>query len=101
MKTIWKYRVPSTGEFGLEMPEGAELLSFDGQVEPAPDGVTTVTNGCVWALVDPRARKVTRCFRMVGTGYPAADVNAGMYVGSALLYDTTLVLHLFDLGEMA
>jgi hypothetical protein len=60
-RAIWKFVI--TGDYPhptnlVEMPKGAEILSVQFQ------------NGAfvAWAFVDPLAVKITRLFRVVGTG---------------------------------
>lgn len=86
---IYKYPIGQPdGYFGIEMPKGAKLLSVQGQY-------ATV---CIWALVDPDAEKVARCFRMYGTGHPMSHPELP-YVGTFQVHGGQLVFHLFDAGE--
>jgi hypothetical protein len=59
IETVHKYPFPCDGIFDLEMPEGALILTV--QVQGGQP--------CIWARVYPSAPKVTRHFRLVGTGH--------------------------------
>jgi hypothetical protein len=87
--TIWKYPVLVTDTFTIHMPTGARILSVQVQ-----DG-----GAMMWALVDPDAPKVTRTFRVAGTGHKVDA--AGVFVGTFQMLNGRLVFHLFDLGEAA
>lgn len=87
MKTVvWKYELP-IGSCVTHMPIGAKVLHVDAQNE----------NLCLWAQVNPsETRKEARKFIAVGTGLDPLASEAHEYVGSALLYNGTLVLHVFE-----
>ena len=82
MLTVYKYLVPLTADFSLELPMGAQILTFQAQRETP----------CIWALVDPDARDSKRRFLLVETAYPI-EQNAGAlrYVGSAQFRGGSLV----------
>lgn len=64
-ETIWKFPLKMQGVQTLDIPEGAVILHIElqyGQV-------------CVWALVNPKAKKTHRTFAMYGTGQ-LLDVSA-------------------------
>lgn len=86
-KTIYKYSLfpISLDTTVIDMPAGAELLHVDGQNEYI----------CIWALVDPQADPTARKFRVFGTGHPIESSNL-QHVGSALMFDGTLVSHVFE-----
>ncbi len=86
---IYKYPVPLTPEFTIQMPESARLL--DVQVQH--DGVQ------LWAMVDPRARMTIRKFAMRGTGHVAFGLGSAPHIGTFQINDGELVFHLFDMGE--
>lgn len=90
MKAIWKYR-PRPGDFALEMPLGARILTVQMQgVEPE-----------MWALVDPAVPKVKHRFVTVGTEHPLPDeIETFAHVGTFQLQGGALVFHLFDAGEV-
>lgn len=90
MKTIWKYPVPISSSFLLEMPRGATLLDVQVQ-HGAP---------YLWAMVDPTAAKVGRVLHVHGTGKGIHEPS-GSYVGSFQLAGGELVFHVFSGGEVA
>ena len=82
-RTIWKFRL--LPGFGVKMPRGAKVLHAGGQGEEL----------CVWALCDPEAPTEERRFDVYGTGHPC-PADLGPYVGTALLGNGSLVLHVFE-----
>ena len=85
MKKIWKYDVPISERFEIEMPYGAKILSFQMQ------------NGAprIWALVNPYIQITERqLFHVVGTGHEI-DVGGELFIGTVQLRDGT-VWHLFS-----
>lgn len=93
MLTIHKY--PIDLEAGADqlvtMPQGAALL--DAQLQ----------NGAVaiWAHVDDVRPMVKRRVVIVGTGHNASDITGGRYIATVQLRGGFLVLHFFDMGEVA
>jgi hypothetical protein len=86
MKTIWKYDVPITDHFSLELPAGAELLTVQVQF-----GVP-----CIWAIVDPEKPLVETQFHLFGTGHAINQETGKLtYVGSFQMLGGMLVWHLF------
>lgn len=88
MKRIFKYPVEITDDSKIMMPRGADVLSVQMQGEVP----------CVWTLVDDAAPMVKRKFKLRGTGHPAEDLFADMFVGTFQMRGG-LVFHLFDAGE--
>lgn len=90
-KTVWKFPFDVTDDISIEMPAGAEVLHVEAQAGQP----------CIWALVDPAAKKVERRFRLAGTGHPIAIRPRSQFdhVGSFFMAAGALVFHLFDLGE--
>jgi len=86
MTTVWKFLLTRDGI--VEMPEGALPLSvaFRG------------SDLCLWALVDPDARKVPRRFISLGTGQPIEVAPIGPFVGTATDPQGG-VHHVFDRNE--
>lgn len=85
MRTVWKYVWPLPSDIAaFDMPRGSEVLCVREQ------GDRTL---CLWALVDTDQPKVKRKFTLCGTGHPAPE---GEYVGTALLDEDSLVLHVFE-----
>ena len=83
MKRIYKYPVPITDEFKLELPEGAKLLNFQTQ-DNKPH---------IWALVDPMRQLEAVGFRLFGTGQPIGNTDTLEYVGTVQI--EPFVWHLF------
>lgn len=87
---IWKFPLRPEEPLVIDMPQGAEVLHV------AVQG----TQACIWALVDPEAQVVGRQFRVVGTGRFVPAIAPGKYVGTFMLLEGLLVLHVFDEGEV-
>ena len=89
MQTVWKYAIPMSSEFTLQMPRGAKPLTVQTQ-QGAP---------MMWALVDDAAPMVEHRFALVGTGHPIdyADRYLGsfQYLGTFQAAGGQLVWHLF------
>ncbi|KKL56065.1 hypothetical protein LCGC14_2249180 [marine sediment metagenome] len=84
-KVIWKYNIPVEGYYSIEMPFGAEILSFQLQY-----GLPTI-----WVLVEPTSEKVERRFRLVGTGHYIEESGL-KYIGTIKMLNDKLVYHLFE-----
>ena len=84
-KTIWKYQILIEDYQSIDMPFGAEILSFKLQ-----DNVPTI-----WALVEPTGEMVERRFRLAGTGH---HINEGgiKYIGTIKMMDDKIIYHLFE-----
>ena len=91
MHTIWKFHVPSSDTFTLELPARARFL--DVQVQQG----TPV----LWFLVDPDADKVMRRFVLCGTGKPVPEAELLTHLGTFQLYLNQLVVHLFEYDALA
>ena len=79
---IWKYEVPVTDEFTIELPNAFRVLTVQTQ-----RGVPQL-----WVLVDPDAEfTVPQRFWLVGTGHPIT--HGGDYIGTFQI--GTFVFHLF------
>lgn len=89
MTTIWRFEIPIQDDIRLEMPQGAEVLTFQVQAGKP----------MIWARVRADAPSVTRRLRLAGTGHPLNGAADAPHVGSTQLHDGALVFHLFDLGE--
>lgn len=59
MKTVFKYPIPISSRFILDLPRGATILTAQDQGG----------NAQLWAEVEPEAPKVTRYLSIVGTGH--------------------------------
>lgn len=90
MKTVYKYTIePVPGQI-IEMPEGAEILCVQTQYGD---------NICIWAAVDPKAPSVRRAIEILVTGGTVVSID-GKYIGTVQLIGGTLVLHVYDRGEV-
>jgi len=49
----------------------------------------------LWAYVDPTEPRVTRKFRIIGTGHPIAT-DPGDYIGTFQMGGGALVFHVFE-----
>lgn len=81
---IWKYNFDIGGEFIVEMPRGAKVLTVQMQAD----------RPCLWALVNlVDARTDERTFVVVGTGHPF-DPTGREYVGT--IQDGSFVWHIWE-----
>lgn len=83
---VFKYDIPLDDEVSVDLPEGAQVLTFQAQREQP----------CIWALVDPVARLRPRRFRVAGTGHAILNARELRYVGTAQFRSGSLVFHLFE-----
>lgn len=83
MKTIWKYEIPFTGDFALEIPDDCTFLSVQLQ------------NGkpMMWLQVDTSNETVPMKFCAYGTGWEMPE-EPGDYLGTYQL-NNGLVFHLY------
>ena len=92
MNTIYKYEIPIDGEFTLELPLGARILSVQAQPQ---DGLLMNNDKVfIWAIVNPYNEKIKRKFHVHGTGNPLYDHYK--YIGTFQVYNGRLVWHLFE-----
>lgn len=85
MKTIWKFVIPPAGNRkSVEMPAGALVLSAAFQGEDL----------CVWALVDPDARKERRGFAVLATGEKMPIATGFKFISTGFIHG--LVFHIFE-----
>lgn len=86
MKTIYKYFLRPSHCFGIDMPIGAEILSFQSQKNEL----------VIWVLVDEKpAQYESKCFAIFGTGQQVDD-GIKKYIGTAQQENGNLVWHLFE-----
>ena len=85
--TIYKYPIPITHRPTIEIPQYGIVRHIGVQ-----DGSLFA-----WVEVDADAPKVTRHFRVIGTGHPALDLSDWVYLGTGLLEQGQLVLHVYEL----
>lgn len=86
MTTIFRYDVPIEDEFTLSLPEFAKILCVGER------GGT----GHMWVMLNPDAEKVTRKFRVLGTGHPIPDASKLDYIGTFFMASGKLVWHVFE-----
>lgn len=85
---IFKYPIPFSGEFELELPTGAKIIHVDTQTN-IPDEL------CIWAIVDASALLETRLFFLLGTGHFLPRTDADLHhIGTVLVQN--FVWHLFE-----
>jgi hypothetical protein len=87
---IFKYPVEIADHSLVQMPKGAQILSVQTQ-----HGLPQM-----WALVDPKAKLVSRCFFLRGTGHQMGEAEGYTFIGSFQTDGGSLVFHLFDGGEV-
>lgn len=64
MKSVWKFTLElSDGAQQISMPDNALVVHFAMQNDTP----------CLWAHVDPAAKKESRFFSVHGTGHPIPD----------------------------
>lgn len=85
-RVIWKFPFPVQDDITIEMPAFAEILHVDVQ-----NGVPTL-----WAIVDPQHVNDKRTFHLYGTGHEMHIDTNEKHIGSFLMYDGSLVFHLFE-----
>lgn len=87
MKRIFKYEIPITDEFELELPRGVQILTFQAQYNKP----------VIWAIIDPEEDTFEKVsFKLFGTGHPIPkDANSFSYIGTAQMANGQLVWHLF------
>lgn len=79
---IWRYEFGFQGEFQIEMPRGAMILSVQ----------TLGGIPCIWARVHPKRQSELRTFQLRGTGH-TFNGTEGDFVGTFQM--GPLVFHLF------
>lgn len=84
-KQVWKYILDPINPV-VSVPKGTEILHIDSQNNDL----------CIWALVDiDEPDDCKRSFLVVGTGHsmPSCELK---FIGTALLHNGSLVLHVFE-----
>lgn len=86
-RTIWKFPFDVDDRVGIDMPKGAKLLAVQLQGDTP----------CLWAEVDPGAKKESRLFAVFGTGnqMPREMGYSDVYVGT--FQEGPFVWHLYEL----
>lgn len=75
MKTIWKYQIPLTDNFALNLPVGAKFLHLN----PTPQYAGNSALFDSWFEVETDAETVETKFLIRGTGHEL-PINAGDYL---------------------
>lgn len=88
MKWIYKYEISLVGCPRLDLPKGAQILSFQTQNKKL----------VIWVVVDPTASREKREFVIYGNGQGIAeDLRNLNYIGTTQQSsDPPLVWHLFE-----
>ena len=80
---IWKFILRPNSR--VEMPIGAKVLTAHEQRDEI----------CLWAEVDPSAKKETRNFEVFGTGH-AMPEGKRRYIGTVHMSGGAFVFHVFE-----
>lgn len=86
LETIWKTVLPVQDDIELELPKDAKILTV--QVQHG--------DPCLWYACDPNNEKVTRVFRLAGTGHAITNGGELEYIGTFQLAGGAFVGHLFE-----
>ena len=86
LKKIFKYQLYTHGTEVVLLPEGAEILCVQNQLETP----------CIWAIVDPEAPIEERRFITLGTGHPVPEGINLKYIGTYQLMGGAFVYHVFE-----
>lgn len=84
---VYKYPVPLKDHFEIEMPLGAEILSFQSQNDEM----------MIWAAVWPNKPIEKRKFSIIGTGQDIDMDCVKDFIGTAQVVRGILVWHLFEM----
>jgi hypothetical protein len=84
---VYKYPLVMADDQHIELPRGAGILCVK------------IQNGtiCLWALVNPEARKEKRTIAIRGTGHPIDDDFEHNYLGTVMTHEMQLVFHVFEI----
>lgn len=86
MKKIWKFPLEMADEQVIQMPAGSEALCVQMQHDIA----------CLWALVYPGAKLVSRHVFLYGTGWEVPDAITGLnYLGTVQVNEGDEIYHIF------
>lgn len=86
--TIWKYVLQITDEQTILMPDFAQILSVQPQVNPYG-----CYDPCLWVLVDPVHPMMPRIIRIYGTRNPI-ERPVGRFIGTVQMRKR--VWHVFE-----
>jgi hypothetical protein len=88
METVYKYPLLVADTQAVDLPLGAQILSVQAQRG----------DFCLWALVDPKARKVSRHIAIHGTGHPVARGQL-RHINTFQMDGGALVFHAFEIMQ--
>lgn len=86
---IYKYHVPLTNKFVIDMPLNAEILSFQEQKGEM----------FLWAVIDPDIANEERKFCLFGTGHDIDMDSVKKFIGTVQMCQCHYVWHLFEMKE--
>lgn len=86
MRIVYKYKVPITDYVEIDLPSGAEILTYQSQGDTP----------CIWALVSPGMPMEKRRFRVSETGHAITE-DALKYIGTCRTHEGKLFWHLFEI----
>lgn len=84
-RTIWKKVLAAVDSQTITVPQGSEMLSVGAQGQDIS----------LWFMCYPENAPEPRTIHIYGTGHEVPD-DPGKFLGTALLFDGTLVLHAFE-----
>lgn len=86
MQTVFKYVIPAEDSPTLMIPDGARILSIQGQAGEV----------CLWAHVDTEMPMAPVKLHVFGTGHHMPDkVVEWQFLGTTQLLNGTLVFHVY------
>lgn len=92
MRTVYKYRLEATEVQTLKIHGLKETDSFNEQflkVDSQKD------EAYIWCMVDTDEDEKEVTVRVVATGEPMPTISKDNYLGSFMVYNDTLVFHVF------
>ena len=93
---VWKYEIPITDEFEVEMPSNSRILCVQTQLHNSQQGIWEEDIPCIWVVTDGNKEQMsTRRFVIIGTGHPF-NPEPLQYIGTFQQYNGGLVWHLFE-----
>jgi len=100
MKSIWKFEFKIDDNVDIEMPEYAQVLHVDVQIQRDPNArigdASMHEVPCIWARVDTERPMVKRRFFIGGTGNPLPEDISLEHLGTFKMEQDRLVWHLFE-----
>lgn len=94
MKSVWKFEFKIDDNVDIEMPEYAQILHVDVQLQQKP-GERHKEVPCIWARVTTDRLMVRRRFLLSGTGHDLPDISLE-HIGTFKMDQDRLVWHLFE-----